>query len=898
MGQFIAAQRDFITFVSLFAFVICALECAVLNREEGGRRWLSFLSFFLFQSFAALWLLISPVIPAGQWGSLLILFLQSLSFGSLFAFGPGLNANPRQKLPMVLLSLAIIVACVGIGLVLGTALYSTALRLFLGLPGIVIAARFLLSDPAIRVPGRPWLVALVCTFALLGLLLLLGTAGELFFHGRFADASIVPRAFVSIALAVTLSMHEWRSFARLNRGYGRPRTRLVIYGSFLALPLLLVLGGFVTIRLGLHARDELRSEYRTHTEIIQNAIAAQTGEIDRDASILSASPRIGLFLTQRDAFSRVQAAEALNRHAHALQGTCYLLDTKGSVIASSAGAPDSFIKTSHAGASWFRDAVGGGTGRAFNVDIYLRGYHASTPVWELTQGIVGVALIVKDMMSLFPPVRPDQNAFLINENGVIFFSTQPGLSYRVLWPLPRATADAMISTRESGVISFSPVLEAKPVDGELVSWAGSTYLASRLFLSIPGWSIVNLGSIDEVLLYRLEGLLATLMVTLVVAIFSTVGQMSLLDEARIERSESLYRALIEGSPNWVSIVDTSGAFTFTNRAGRESLGIGMSGASDTSDTSIESILGPEHISELARGVGVASQGSILSFETVLPSASGDTKVWRITLVPLPAGDQEPAAILIANDVTEMRGAEARLVRAERMAALGTLSAGVAHQFNNINAVAMGYLQILEGEPDLPQKVKAYLGSVREALERSVLITTRLLPLSAPQIAVEPTLLLEDAVSAALPSLQPELDREKVSLELSLEDGLAVSINSEQLGFVLEALLVNAWHAVLEQPVRRIHVTTGTVDGEVFLRVEDTGIGIAPDKLSSIFTPFFTEKGEHAAPQSAQARVRGVGLSLAVAHSIVTSREGRIEVESPPGTGARFTVWLPSVGQSG
>jgi C4-dicarboxylate-specific signal transduction histidine kinase len=154
------------------------------------------------------------------------------------------------------------------------------------------------------------------------------------------------------------------------------------------------------------------------------------------------------------------------------------------------------------------------------------------------------------------------------------------------------------------------------------------------------------------------------------------------------------------------------------------------------------------------------------------------------------------------------------------------------------------------------------------------------------------LLLEVAVRAILPSVQPDLDREKVTLELSFVDGLAVSINTAQLGFVIEALLVNAWQAVLEQPVRRIQVTTGSANGDVFLRVEDTGIGIAPEKLSSIFTPFFTEKGEHAAPQSPQAHVRGVGLSLAVAHSIVAAREGRIEIESTPGTGARFTVWLP------
>jgi PAS domain S-box-containing protein len=891
MGQLIAAQRDFLTFVSLFAFIICALECAVLNREEGGRRWLSFLSFFLFQGLAVFWILVSPVVSAGPWSAFLISFLQSLSFGSLFAFGPSLTASLRQKLWMVVLSLAIVAVCAGMGLLLGAAPYSTALRLFLGIPGIVLAVRFLLSDPAIRLRRRPWLVAHACTFGALGLLLLLGTAGEIFFHGTFADASVVPRVFVSLAFAVTLSMHEWRSFARLNRGYGRPLTRLVISGSFLALPFLLVLGGFVTHWLGQYAYDQLRSEYHTEADGIRGAIVAQTGGIDRDVFILSGSPRSGLFLTRRDDFSRVQAVEALNRYAHAIQGTCYLLDTKGSVIASSDGAPDSFIRTSHAGASWFRDAIRGGAGRAFNVDIptYTRDYHASAPVWELTHGIVGVALIVKDMVSLFPTVRPDQSAFLIDENGIIFFCTRPDLKYRILWLLPRATMNAVISSREFDLISVAPVLDAKPVDGELVSSTGSTYMASRSFLALPGWSVVLLGSIAEILLYRLAGLLAILIATLVIGLFSAVGQMSLLDEARVERSESLYRGLIEGSPNWVSIVDTAGAFTFTNRAGRESLGIGAAGSADGR---IENFIGPDHVGEIAANVGVALRGTIVTFETVLPSVSGRTKAWRITLVPLRAAGQEPTAILIGNDVTEMRGAQARLVRAERMAALGTLAGGVAHQFNNINAVAMGYLQVLETEPDLSEKARKYLGSVRSALERSVLITARLLPLSTHQAKEEPRLLLEDAVRAALPAVQPDLDREGVALELNLESGVAILINGEQLGFVVEALLVNAWHATLGQAVRHVQVSSGSKDSEVFLRVDDTGIGIAPEKLSSLFTPFFSEKGEHAPPQSPQALVQGVGLSLAVAHSIVTARGGRIEIESKPGAGSRFTVWLP------
>ena len=891
MGQFIAAQRDYLLFVSLFAYFVCAVECAVLNREEGSRRWLSFLSFFLFQSLAMFWILVSSVISAGPWSAFPAPFLLSLSFGSLFAFGSSPTATVRRKLWMLILSLVLIAACAGTGLTFGAASYSSVSRLLLGIPGTVLASLFLLSDPAIRSQKRPWLVAHAFTFVVFGIFMLVGLAGEVFSRGGYEEAALVPRVLISLALAGTLSMHEWRSFARLNRGYGRPQTRLVIYGSFLALPVLLVLGGIVTSWLGHNTLEALRSEYSIEADGILSSITAQTGEIDRDVFILSGSPQIEIFLKRRDDAPRAGAIGTLSRYAQATEGACYLLDRGGKVIASSTGAPDSFIVPSHAGDSWFRDAVEGGAGRSFSIDLptYARGYHASAPVWDLTGGIVGVAVIVKDIVSLFPPDSSDQIAFLVNENGLIFYGTPRELTYRLLWPLPVAPAGAGTSPNEFGLFMSAPVLPAKPVDGGLVSWAGSTYVSSRSFLSIPGWSVVHLGPTIEILQSRFEGLLAILIVILVIAIFSAVGQMSLLDEARIERSESLYRALIEGSPDWISIVDPKGAFIFTNRAGRESLELGSSGSADGS---IERLLGPDHIAALAGNVQFALKGVPLVFETTLPSAAGDTKIWRLTLVPLQAGGQEPTAILIGNDVTEMRGAEARLVRAERMAALGTLAAGVAHQFNNINAVAMGYLQVLESEPDLSDKARKYLGSVRSALERSVLITSRLLPLSAAQIEQEPSVLLEDGVRSALSLVQPDLDRENVALEVSLEPDVVASISGEQVSFIVEALVVNAWHATLGQKVRLIQVSTGSKEGEAFLRVEDSGIGIAPEKLSSLFTPFFTEKGEHAAPQSPQAQVRGVGLSLAVAHSMVIARGGRIEIQSQPGGGSRFTVWLP------
>jgi PAS domain S-box-containing protein len=887
--QFIATQRDLITFIPLFAFITAAVECVVLSREESRqRRWLSFFGFFLIQGLAFLWTLLSAVVPPLAGWAMLALLLNALSFGALFSFASPPDAGRRRKHLTVVVSLLLIAASMGARAWWGAAWGDALCLLLVIVPGTAFAVSFLLGDPAVRAPGRPWLVTYAVTLGCFALVMTAGVVSDLLFHSRGKDAVLVAQAAVSLGLAVSLSMHEWRTFARENRGYGRLMTRIVVYAAILSLPILLFLGGFLTVALGSPAIAELGRENADDIEILRAAIEAQTGEIDRDVTILSGSPRIAPFVGGESVARRSQVEELLNRYSHALKSDCYILNTRGETVASSSGAPASFTRISHAGMRWFRTGLGGANGRDFGVDLatYVRNYYSSAPVWDLEKGIIGVAVVVKDVESIFHAVNRADDAFLIDEDGIILFTTRNELLYHVLWPLPPVATGAAFSLRDLGFISFAPVFPAKPAGGDSGPWRGSFSLVTRSFLSVPGWSVVYLGSEAGVLLYRLAGLLATLVLALVIAMFSAAGQLSLLGEARTRRSESLYRALVEGTPDWISIVDPAGTFLFTNKAGRESLGIAAG--------QIETLLGERNMAHLVGMIEVALRGSVVSFEIPLPSADGEVKAWRLTLVPLQREGLPDAAILIGNDVSEARRAEARLVRVERMAALGTLAAGVAHQFNNINAVALGYLQVLESEKSMSASARGYLRSVEEALQRSVEITTRLLPLSIPSGGVAVSTDPCAVVRAIAISLEQDLGRDKVSIDLALEEVPPVAVNGEQLAFVVHALLVNAWHAVLDQPLRRVSVRVASQDGQVMLRVTDTGIGIAAESKSSLFTPFFSEKGEHAPHDSPQARVKGVGLSLAVAHSIVTGNEGRIEVESAPGAGSTFTVLLPCV----
>ena len=886
MGS-LAEQSDLVTFVSLFALIVCAMHCVVLKREEAPeRRWMSFFSFYLWQGLAAFWIIIAPVRPAGLPGSFVEFVLRLLAFGSLFSFAPAPTAGRRRKRGVLVIVLILTAACTVAGLLYGGAALALALSsLLLALPGVAFGVRFLLSDPAVRGRGRPWLVLHAGSLAAFGLLTLGAAAEEAFSPGTAGQGFLVARSIASVALAVSLSGHAWRSFARANRGFGRPLARLVIYGAHLFLPVLLALGALVTIGLGEQATEERRVLNDTDTNVILSAIMSGTGEIDRDVEVMAGSPLLSPFLVHPDASSRAVAEEVLNRFSARLQVDCYLLDVRGRSMAASIGAfavPDG---------PYIQDAARGATGRQFAAEPVTRALHycASAPVWDPSEGIVGVAVVIQDIESPFSQIRGGQDGFVVDERGVVFVSNRSELAGRLLWPVAR-DADPVQVAPQAGSASSRPLLAAKPATGARILWGGEPSLVSRAFLYIPGWSVVLVGSLEKVRLYRMVGLLATLVVLLLITLFSAAGQVSLLSETRIERSEAQYRALVEGSPDWISIVDSKGAFHFTNRVGWRD--VGHEDAASAGGH-LQDRLGPTDVAQIASRVGETARSQTVSFETKLPAGGGALKVWRITLVPLRQEGNGLTAILMGSGVTEMRRAEARLLRAERLAALGTLAAGVAHQFNNINAVALGYLQVLEAHKEIPETARRHLGSVRAALERAVDITSRLLPLSVPPGAEDAQVLLGDAVRSAVPSLREDLARAGVTLDLALEDSMLVTISGEQLSFLVGALLGNAWHAVLGQPIRRILVQTGNGDRQAFLRVQDTGIGIAPAKLSSLFTPFFSEKGEHAPPDSPQARVRGVGLSLAVSHSIVTGKGGRIEAESAPGVGSTFTVWLPA-----
>jgi PAS domain S-box-containing protein len=244
------------------------------------------------------------------------------------------------------------------------------------------------------------------------------------------------------------------------------------------------------------------------------------------------------------------------------------------------------------------------------------------------------------------------------------------------------------------------------------------------------------------------------------------------------------------------------------------------------------------------------------------------------------------------DVTERKRAEEEL-RAQRealhltekLAAIGELMAGVAHELNNPLAVVLGQASLLQRQID-PGPGSERIEKIARAAERCARIVKNFLAISRQQPPTRQSVDLIRVIEETTEVLAHSLRMDGVEVKLSLARDLpAVSGDPHQLQQVLLNLLSNAHHALREAPPpRRIEISTAHDAGSarIVLSVADTGPGIAPETRGRIFDPFFTTK-----PPG-----KGTGLGLSLCRSIVTAHDGSIELETPRDGGARFWIALP------
>ncbi len=293
--------------------------------------------------------------------------------------------------------------------------------------------------------------------------------------------------------------------------------------------------------------------------------------------------------------------------------------------------------------------------------------------------------------------------------------------------------------------------------------------------------------------------------------------------------------------------------------------------------------------------GLAAEGRWAG-EVALPRARGRRTVLEVRALPL--RDREGlhiANVALARDVGEIREMQARLLLADRMASLGTLAAGMAHEINNPLAFVLANLAFLRAElerlaPRLPDEDRRALDAVLHdtaggaerirGVVQDLGIFSRGLPAQ-----VEDVVDVNAVVEFALKMADNEI-RHRARLVRALGPVPPVAGGDARLGQVVLNLLVNAAQAIAEGDAARNEIrvaTSADADGHVVIEVSDTGCGIDPEALPRIFDPFYTTK-----PVG-----RGTGLGLSISHRIGSARGGESGVESRPGRGSEFRVRLPA-----
>jgi signal transduction histidine kinase len=260
---------------------------------------------------------------------------------------------------------------------------------------------------------------------------------------------------------------------------------------------------------------------------------------------------------------------------------------------------------------------------------------------------------------------------------------------------------------------------------------------------------------------------------------------------------------------------------------------------------------------------------------------GELRFQKRRLTPLKDGDRTTGAVVIVEDITEFKRLMEQTVQGEKLAEVGRMSAGIAHEVNNPLSVISYAAQLLLREENLPPFQAELAERIESEVERLKTLTGSLLSFSRGGDTFKRPVDLNEVLRDVLRLVRYELERNNVELVENYAVLPVVQADANKLKQVFINLIMNAAHSM--GGVGKLVLSTNLVAGdEVEAVVADSGPGIPQEVLPHIFEPFYSTKKEG----------EGTGLGLYICRNIIVEHEGRLTVESRPGEGAAFRVILP------
>ena len=355
-------------------------------------------------------------------------------------------------------------------------------------------------------------------------------------------------------------------------------------------------------------------------------------------------------------------------------------------------------------------------------------------------------------------------------------------------------------------------------------------------------------------------------------------------ERRLHQQQEFARRLVDNFPDLILVLDAASHYTFVSPRCKDVLGY------EVEETQKMEFGGCTHPEDLPAVLSlykdiIAGKQIFASLEIRVLHKLGEWRRIRFNFSPLSdeRGNIE-GVVLSGRDVTDLKRLEEQLIQAEKLAAMGQMLAGVAHELNNPLTAILGVTELLRERPGADDSTKRQLELTHRQARRAARIVQNLLEFSRPASPQKKPLDLNNILERTLQLHEHSLRRNNIQVDSRLPGELPGVIgDANQLIQVFLNLITNAEQAIREvRDSGRIQIRAGRNGNQLTITVQDDGVGIRPEALPRIFDPFYTTKRPGG----------GTGLGLSICMSIIREHGGNIEADTFPAGGSAFTIYLP------
>jgi PAS domain S-box-containing protein len=344
----------------------------------------------------------------------------------------------------------------------------------------------------------------------------------------------------------------------------------------------------------------------------------------------------------------------------------------------------------------------------------------------------------------------------------------------------------------------------------------------------------------------------------------------------LERLKDYSENIIESLTVGVAVLDQNGRIIGWNRVLEE---IFSKKETAVKEKSLKQVLGEKNFAAIFPPD--TQQGFRLLSEITLEMPTGGNKIFDITKTPLLDNQMNPyGTVVVFEDITEKISLQQQLLTSEKLASIGLLSAGVAHEINTPLTGISSYVQILQKKLNDASHAQV-LEKIEVQTERVAKIVKNLLNFARnPSESSFHKVDLKENLREIISLIDYQLKNMNIRLDLNISSLNPIWAQGERIQQVFINIILNAMDAMPNGGTLKIELSQ--IDTQAVVVIEDTGTGIKQQHMPHIFDPFFTTKGIG----------KGTGLGLSISYAIIKEHEGRITVESEAGKGSRFTIFIP------